>query len=205
MAETLIERIRRIENVPDYISINRDQEMREEFEKEALNRSFSEVKGGSSFLKKFYEVTAQYESLSKAGTLPQSFIEEVADLDACVGSRLYTISDASNINAPEILGIGGSMVGAVGGLAVNIREGSGTFRRRFIINPVIWGLGFGSLSALIGAALEPSETERRLNILEQNARELDKVYNRLYPSATAQKEPLILDRRWFFNTLYQRA
>lgn len=210
MIETLVERVKSIESIPHNVPVDRDKEIREEFERLRASNSVvnAVMSGTTAFLKEYQRLLGEYNSLKvyTPYSLPQDFKENVADLETCIGVPPLMDSLLLKLGGnPVGLGILG---GIAGSLLINIRllaEGRHQINRRELVYlTLIGGAALGTAGAIVGS-FPPWLFKKNLEYLEQNAKYLDETYQRVFPAASTRREPTQTDRRGFFNILYHKA
>jgi hypothetical protein len=204
MAETLVQRIRRIDEPSNP---NRDQETREEFEQDALTNSASravrESNGKTTYHQQYKNTFGNYDDSGisfRPFLLPDGFKESIADLEDAIGSSielrgsLYTALE-NPVGGAGLFGLGISGTTLVESLIHNppVIKGRQSTRREFLAAGFIFGAAVGA----VGGSVSSYARIQELKSMEQNAIYLDQTYSRVYKTASASTEHSFLVRNYF--------
>ncbi|GEM_PF-2117655 len=197
--ETLIDRIREIENIPEFVeTVDKNKEIREEFKKFRVNPVVRAVmEGNTTFSEEYRKAFGEYyKNVHAPYRLPTIQKENIKDLELCIGYS--NINNFTNATLWLLNPFTGGAVGVASGVYISSLQ-----RRKFLSATMLVPL-FAAGGALFGRGAS-HEVQRLIVRLEQNAQYLDDVYTRLYKKADISKEPTYTDRRSFFTTLTHRA
>ena len=205
MIKTLYQRIKEIEAVPEYISIDKDKEIREEFEqfKEKNPVVQAVMNDKTTFFQEWQRAFRDYnfddggfsnvakQLFTEKYSLPQGFSEKVADLEACIGDVNLDIPIYESYLIPNNPIKGGATYGVIaliGSLLGNVLANSSSnllnrreFFKTMFQSSTVATLGLGSLGVCVGAS-RSLFAQGQSDILEKNAKYLDEVYTRFYQS-----------------------
>ena len=179
MAETLIQRIKRIEDNPNYY-IDADAEMRKAFEVYAKNSIVRSVmEGRTTFSQSYENLLGNYDSWrALLPTLtPEGFEQNIADLASCIGeSPVDSRWDTKLENPLGMAGVFGTSGVLLSALDRGYAKKKEVSRRDFLI---VAGAFFGMVGTVGGLTLSYTR-HQDLEALNQNAIHLDNIHTRLY-------------------------
>ncbi|MBI2558263.1 hypothetical protein HYW20_02990 [Candidatus Woesearchaeota archaeon] len=191
MIEILVDRIKVIDKIPSYVSVDKDKEIREEFEEWKTKNPVvhTVMEGKTTFLQEYQKAFGEYtkERVFKPYSLPKDFKEKVADLEACIGDS--DLGD-SMVHKSLMNPTGSSLVYGSAGLAAagaaiginQINKQQGIDRRTFLINVTLLvgaPIATGFIGIYVGS-LSATGVHRNLELLKGDAIYLDTLYTKLY-------------------------
>ncbi|MBI2541804.1 hypothetical protein HYV80_03795 [Candidatus Woesearchaeota archaeon] len=192
MAETLIERIRTIEAIPNYVTVDKDTEIRKAFEE--LGQSNRVVRavmdGKTTFLAEYNKSIGPYDHdmLFSLNSLPEDFQQQVQDLEQALGdTRLanpaFEDVPIANYMTRNPIKSGLALGGIVGGGLLLIPDGKDynqkVSRRGFILSSIGLVGSTAALGAVLGMA-SLAGISNNLRQVRENALYLDTTFRRAY-------------------------
>lgn len=192
MAETLVQRIKIIQDIPNYVTVDKDAEIRKAFEEfSQSNNVVRAVRDGkTTFLTEYNKHIGPYDSnmLFSLNSLPEDFQQRVQDLEQALGhTRLahpvfgdVPIADSMTRN-PISSGI--ALGGIFGGLLLipGYRDyhNQRVSRRGFLLSSIGVVAGTAALGATMGMASLAGVSDN-LRQVRENALYLDTTFRRVY-------------------------
>ena len=179
--ETLVGRIRHIEGINEFIEVNKEKEMKEQFESwRGYNTIVNKVmQGKTTFLNEYNQKLEEYNSLKLLipYSLPEGFEKNISDLENCIENSGLNDRILNKLFCNPVGGGGSGLVigAAFAKTVIKQKMGRRAFLKDFLkMASLIGGIGTG-----VGTLVSLTSF-KQLHELEQNAIYLDDIYSKLY-------------------------